>query len=191
METKYEIEIHYNQQKIKQVLTILSVLAVLSIVAFILGTIFWDEYTSVDYSTSLRGKQKASVNGWPVWACMIGKYLGIVSTISLLFVYFKGKNKEAVLALNKDGLYINMNGIKDTFLTWKEIARIEKVVPPSGGVALSIFFADNLKIIENATGIQKTMLKENLKDGKPFKIEGNLFVGDFNEFHNKAITYSK
>ena len=35
------------------------------------------------------------------------------------------------------------------------------------------------------------MLKENLKDGKPFKIEDNLFVGDFNDFYNKAIDYTK
>ncbi|MDP2386669.1 MAG: hypothetical protein Q8M29_09885 [Bacteroidota bacterium] len=93
------------------------------------------------------------------------------------------------MALNKDGMYINQNGIKDAFLTRKEIARVEKTVPASGGLALSIYFVDNLKIIENAKGIQKTMLKENLKYGKPFKIESNLYVGDFNEFYNKAVSF--
>jgi hypothetical protein len=92
MEIKYELEIHYNAQKIKRIITLLSGLVLLSVIAYILGTIFWDEYSSVDYSTTLRGNQKASVNDWPFWACMIGKYLAIVSAISLFFIYFKSNN---------------------------------------------------------------------------------------------------
>ncbi|MDP2386668.1 MAG: hypothetical protein Q8M29_09880 [Bacteroidota bacterium] len=63
METKFEIEIHYNAQKIKRILTILIILIVLSAIAFIIGTVFWDEYTHMEYGTSLRLKQGARVAG--------------------------------------------------------------------------------------------------------------------------------
>ena len=85
---RFEIEIWADKQKMKSILLYVVLITVLAWVAYMIGNIFWDEYTrevySLRYGTNVR-------KGWPVNLYWWGMCIGIIGPISFAFIYINYK----------------------------------------------------------------------------------------------------
>jgi hypothetical protein len=64
--------------------------------------------------------------------------------------------KNPALAVNKDGLFINREGFKQTFLKWDEFERIDKVSDDE----LRLYMKNPEEVVSRQPGFRKVFLKQ-------------------------------
>lgn len=185
MENKFELEIWPDAGKMKKVYLTMIVALIVAWACHFIGSYFWDAYTYQAYSFKI---QQNITTGWPVTLYWWGIYLGCTLPFALLLVYFMQDKKNPSLALNKEGIFLNQQLIKQTTVKWNDIAKIEKK-KNENNTSIEFYFKDASKIVEAQTGMKKAFVKENLKDNKPFVCEDRFSKGDFDAFYASAKQY--
>jgi hypothetical protein len=182
--TNFEIEIWQDPNKIKKILFYIVIIILLAWTSCIIGKVYWNDYVTTEIT--LRGKIKYV--GWPVKLYYYGMFIGIAGIISLAIVNLIRDNKHPTLAMNKNGLYINQQLIKQTTVIWKDVEHVELKQEQNAKI-ISIYFNEIDKIINAQSSIKRAFLKENLKDNKPLKCSDKFSKGDLVVFYEKAVSY--
>lgn len=185
MQTNYEVEIWQDSKKLKKILLYIAVITIIAWISCLIGQIYWDDY--VETVTTLRGKTKYI--GWPVKFYYYGMFIGIAGLISFVIIILTKDNKYPVLALNKSGLFINQQFVKQTIVEWSNIKQI-KLINEGRNKAIEIYFKDANKIIEGQSNAKRAFLKENLKDGKPFICSDKFTKGGLDLLYEKSKLYT-
>lgn len=163
----YEAEAFLDKNKIRKVYIVGAVLFLLSVGCILWAIANWDAYTEVRYSlkygTNVETGLASILYGWG-WAFAI--------TIPIIYglMWFSFDFKNPSFAVNKDGVFINRELFKHTFLHWDEFEKIEK---QTNGT-IWMYFKNPEKIISQQPRFYKPFLKQTyLKDKSPMAIEND------------------
>lgn len=170
----YEAETYLNKKKIKLVYTVGGILFAISVGSILWASANWDEYTevvwSVKYGRYVEAGLAPILYGWG-WGFAI--FIPII--YGLMWFSFDFKNPS--FAVNRDGIFINRELFKKTFLAWNEFDRIEKKEEGH----LWLYLKDAEKIVNQQPGWRKPFLKQTyVKDGAPISVTND-------EKHEKII----
>ncbi len=176
----YEAETYLDKRKIKKVYSVGLILFLLSIGSIFWANANWDAYTetrySLKYGTNVQTGLAPILYGWG-WAFAIA----IPVIYGLMWLSFDFKNPS--FAVNKDGIFINRELFKKTFLPWKEFDRIEE---QDNGV-LWLYMKDPAKIVSQQLGFRKPFLKQTyVKDKSPISLEND---NDFVQINALILKY--
>lgn len=183
-QTNFELEIWPDKEKMKIISFSIIAIVFLACISHLLGHVFWNDYSYL--KTNLKGVTYPA--GWPVTLYWWGIYIGLAGIISFLLIRIMVDYKNPSLAVSKNGIYINQQLIKKTMVDWNNIQKVEKV-KQENEIQILIFFNDSRQVIDAQSGIGKTFLKENLKDGQPLKVSNKFLKGDFEKFHTICQHY--
>src|SRR3989344_6001244 len=181
MEANFEIEIWPDSKKLKKILLSITLITIVAWMSCLIGKIYWNDYVE----TVITLQRKTKYVGWPVKFYYYGMLIGIAGIISFAFILLTKDNKHPVLALNKNGLYINQQLIKQTMVEWANIKHIE-LKNEEKSKTIEIYFHDPNKIIETQSNAKRPFLKENLKDNKPLLCSDKYVKGNLGLFYEKS-----
>ena len=175
----FEAETFLNKAKIKKVYIIGAVLFFLSIACILWAIANWEDYTEIRYSLKYQRNVEIGLAhilyGW-------GFAIAIPIIYGLMWFSFDFKNPS--FAVNRDGIFLNRELFKKTFLSWSEFDRIEK--QENGD--LWLYLKDPAKIVKQQPGWRKPFLKQTyVKDKSPINIENE---GDFIRVNELILRYS-
>jgi hypothetical protein len=175
MSDKYEFthQLPANSGRLIRAVFGIITLIIICAVGIILSNIFWDDYTEQAYSIKL---QRNVTVGWPATVSGWGWWLGIGAIVISPMMFFMQDFKNPSLALTLDGLFINQQLIRNTFVPF---ANVDKVV--KDGKGYRIFFKDNKQIIQQQVFLFKPFVKSNLSMGN-FIISKMHSKGNIDEF---------
>lgn len=117
---KFEAELWPNSSKMTMVNISLASVCIISIIGIVLANMFWDDYMTV--MQTLDGRTRNV--GWPstVQSWAIGFLVFTPPAWAMMF--FGQDRKQPALAANKEGLFINQQLVKATFVPWKQIKEV-------------------------------------------------------------------
>ncbi|WP_412476418.1 hypothetical protein [Flavobacterium sp. TBRC 19031] len=177
----FEIEIWQDSNKIKKILISIALITAVAWIMCLIGKFYWNDYVTTE--VTFRGKIKYV--GWPAKAYYYGMYIGIAGVLSFIIVKLTQDTKHPCLALNKEGVYINQQMIKETLVKWDNINALEFKEEASLR-SMAIYFNDPDKIIALQSSAKRAFLKENLKDNKPLVCNNKFTIGDLKLFYEEA-----
>lgn len=156
MNTNYTFtrEIPHNSQKAKYAFISLFCTLILCIAGVILSKYFWEGHTSWVYS--LKYQRNIEV-GWPVTLHTWSLWLGIAIIVFAPMIYFMQDWKNPSLALHADGLFINQQGMRNTFIPYKNIKALVKE-----GSSFNILLLNSAEIVQQQVFFFKPFIKSNL-----------------------------
>ena len=163
----FEAEIYLDKSMIKKVYLVGALLFLIAIGCITWATLYWDDYTEVRYSikygSNVERGLAPTLYGWG-W----GFAVAIPIIYGLMWMSFDFKNPS--LAVNKEGVFINRELFKQTFLNWDEFEKLEK----NSEGHLSFYLKDPAKIVAQQPGWRKPFLKQTfVKDKSPIAIEND------------------
>lgn len=178
----FEAEAHLDKNKIRKVYGVGALLFLLSVGCILWAIANWDDYTEVRYSlkygTNVETGLASILYGWG-W----GFAIAIPIIYGLMWFSFDFKNPS--FAVNRDGVYINRELFKRTFLRWEEFEKIEK---QENGI-LWLYFKNPEQVIGRQPTFYKPFLKQTyLKEKSPMAIEND---GEFERINELILKYSK
>lgn len=161
----FEAQIFLDKSKICIVYSVGAVLFLIALGCIFLVMANWSDYSEVRYSlkygTNVETGLAPTLYGWG-W----GFTIAIPIIYGLMWMSFDLKNPS--LAINKDGIFLNRELFKKTFLPWAEFKRFEK--DDNGGYLL--YLNDPQKIVNQQPGWRKPFLKQTyVKEGAAIGIE--------------------
>lgn len=161
----YEAETHLDKAKIKKVYIVGVLFFLISVGCILWAIANWDDFSEVRYSlkygTNVETGLAPILYGWG-W----GFAVAIPIIYGLMWFSFDFKNPS--FAVNRDGIFVNRDLFKETFLSWDEIERIEK---KENGV-LWLYLKNPEKIIGQQPGWRRPFLKQTyVKDQSPMALE--------------------
>jgi len=156
-------ELPNNSKKIKLAFLNLSIILILCIVGYVLSVVFWEQFTEVSFS--MRYQRNVTV-GWPATLQGWSQIMGIGILICLPFMYFMQDWKNPSLAITNDSLFINQQMIRNTFVPFSNILKIEKI-----DKKYKIHFKNNADVVSKQVFIFKPFVKSNLENN-------NFFITD-------------
>lgn len=145
---------------------------IICIIAYVLSQIYWDQYTET--VTTLKGRTK--VIGWPASFSRWSLIFGGGTLVTLPFLYLMQDWKNPSLALNHEGVFINQQLIKNTFVPYSNISGIIRT--PEG---YKIAFKDLADILKQQSFIFKPFVKYNLENDN-FYISDTHTTGNISSF---------
>ncbi len=169
----FEAQIFIDKSKIYKVYGVGVMLLLVSIGCILWAQANWDAYTSIHYS--VKRQRNVETGLAPIlygWGWMFT--IAIPLIYGLMWWSFDFKNP--VLGVNKNGLFINKDLFKNTFLHWGEFNRIER----NANGDMLLFLLDPQKIVAQQPGFRKVFLKQT------FVVQKAAICIE-NELRNKAI----
>ena len=161
----FEESIYTDKSKIKKVYTVGLVLFLLAVICIVWATIYWEDYT---YLT--KNVVTGRVRQTGIASILYGWGWGFVIVIPVVYgiMWTTLDFNNPILAVNKDGLYINKEGIKKTFLSWEEFSINTNI----NNGDLELRFKEPEKIVALQKGIIKAFVKQSyVKQKLPFVIK--------------------
>lgn len=176
----YEAETFLDKRKIKKVYIVGLIFFLLSVGSILWANANWDAYTEVRYSlkygTNVHTGLAPILYGWG-W----GFAIAIPIIYGLMWLSFDFKNPS--FAVNRDGVFINRELFKKTFLPWNEFDRIDE----QDNGELWLYMKDPAKIVKQQLGFRKPFLKQTyVKDQSPISLEND---GDFVRINELILKY--
>lgn len=163
-----EASIMPNVALIKKVFIIGGVLFVAAVGAIIWGKLNWDEYTEVVQDV-ITGE--ISTIGLASQAVSWGTVFAIAIPIVYGLMWFSVDFKNPSLGANNQGIFLNREGFKKTFIKWSEFSHFEK---KSDG-QYRMYMKDPQSVIDRLPGATKGLLKKTyVTDKSPIVIGGEL-----------------
>ena len=149
----FEAELWPSKSKLRMVSISLGTICVLSIIGIILANIFWDDYMTT--MQTLDGRIRNV--GWPstVQSWAIG-FL-VLTPLTWAMMFFGQDRKQPALGANRDGLFINQQLVKATYVPWSEISEIV-----STDNEMTVTFAHPDRIINAQRFPYKPFVKANV-----------------------------
>ncbi|MFT5821132.1 MAG: hypothetical protein ACI8ZM_002381 [Crocinitomix sp.] len=176
----FEAETYLDKVKIKKIYLVGLVVFLISIACILWAIANWDAYTEIRYSYK-RGRNVESglasiLYGW-------GWTFAVAMPICYGLLWMTLDFKNPILAVNKDGLFVNRELFKKTFLSWNEFDRIEEQEKGE----LWLYFKDPVKIVSQQSGFRKPLLKQTyVKSKSPMTLENE---GDFVKINKLILKY--
>ena len=125
-----------------------------------------------------RGIKMKGEVGWPATLFSIG-YWGIVS-FPFFFIYlrFKQDLKKPAIGVTDEGLFINVGILRNAFVKWDSIERVE-LRGHSSGPTIRVFFKEIDTVLKGQFFVLKSIAKASLKSDPSIGISKDDAVGDF------------
>lgn len=163
MEQKFDVEIYVDKKKIKTIYLVGGILFLISLACVIWAQMNWEDYSETVTTISGKVKQRGlapTLFGWG-----IGFAIAIPIVYGAMWTTIDFKNPS--LAANKEGIFINKEFFKKTFISWDQFSEISF----SNG-ALNLKMKDPQSIVNQQKGMGKPFLKQTyVKDESPFSID--------------------
>lgn len=144
-------------------------LVIVCLVGVVWAHFNWDEY-STSYQNVLTGRVKEK--GWAptIYGWGIGM---IICILFIMFIVWRTVDfKNPSLIVHQNGLTINKEFFKNTFVEWDEIKTIRKKEGVIDSTTIEVKFKDSKEIVSRHKGISKAFLTQNyIKDGGNFLIK--------------------
>lgn len=156
-----------NKALIKKVYIIGAVIWLAAIGALIWGKLNWEEYTELvqDVITgeiSRIGPASIAVSWGTIFACVMPVIYGLM--------WFSIDLKNPSLGANNQGLFINREGFKKTFIKWNEFSHVEK----KEGDEYRMYMKDPQQVIDRQPAATRAFLKKTfVTDKSPIVIGGS------------------
>jgi hypothetical protein len=138
---------------VRKVYTVGAVVFLAAVGAWVWGELNWDEYTHVVQNVltgevSTVGPASIAVS----WGCAISVTMPIVYGL----MWFTIDTKNPSLGANNQGLFINREGFRKTFIRWSEFSHIEK----RNDGQYRMYMKDPQQVIDRQPGAIKPFLKK-------------------------------
>lgn len=166
-------ELPNNSKRAKKAFLSLSIFIALCVVGFILSVVFWEQFTEVRYS--LKYQRNVTV-GWPATLQGWSQIFGIGGLIALPFLYFMQDWRYPSIAFTNDSLFINQQLIRNTFVPFSNILKIEKLDKD-----YKIHFKNNADVVKSQVFLFRPFVKYNLENNN-FFISDMYTAGNLDEF---------
>ena len=119
---------------------------------------------------------KADV-GWPANLYSIGSWGLIAFPLFVIYLFFKQDLRKPALGVTNDGLFINQQLLRNSYVPWDNIERLELRGHASSPV-LRVFFKDINLLLKGQFFILKSIAKTSLKLEPSIGISQNEAVGN-------------
>lgn len=169
-----EVAPHSNNLK-KGVRNLLIIIAV-SIIIMIVAKMFYAGYVHEEIVYS-RGKKFKTEIGWPSILYSIASWGIVIFPVFLIYAIFKQDMKQVAFGVTNEGLFINQQILRNTFVPWNNIEKVE-LRGHSSNPTIRVFFKDINVLLKSQFFILKSIAKANLNSNPNIGISKNEAVGD-------------
>ena len=190
MKTHQFIHIAQHSNRIKKAMRNIIVLLVLCILAMVVAQFFYEGrvHDAVVYRRGIRLNVEV---GWPATINAIASWGLIISSLGIVYIFFKQDLKKPALATSNDGLFINQQILRNAFIPWREIESVELRGHISSPV-LRVFFKDASTVLKGQSFILKSIAIATLKSNPSIGISKDEVIGDlvsiFDFIAEKGVT---
>lgn len=190
MKTHQFIHIAQHSNRIKKAMRNIIVLLVLCILAMVVAQFFYEGrvHDAVVYKRGIRLNVEV---GWPATINAIASWGLIISSLGIVYIFFKQDLKKPALATSNDGLFINQQILRNAFIPWREIESVELRGHISSPV-LRVFFKDASTVLKSQPFILKSIANATLKSNPSIGISKDEVIGDlvgiFDFIAEKGVT---
>lgn len=190
MKTHQFIHIAQHSNRIKKAMRNIIVLLVLCILAMVVAQFFYEGrvHDAVVYRRGIRLNVEV---GWPATINAIASWGLIISSLGIVYIFFKQDLKKPALATSNDGLFINQQILRNAFIPWREIESVELRGHISSPV-LRVFFKDASTVLKGQPFILKSIANATLKSNPSIGISKDEVIGDlvgiFDFIAEKGVT---
>lgn len=190
MKTHQFIHIAQHSNRIKKAMRNIIVLLVLCILAMVVAQFFYEGrvHDAVVYRRGIRLNVEV---GWPATINAIASWGLIISSLGIVYIFFKQDLKKPALATSNDGLFINQQILRNAFIPWREIESVELRGHISSPV-LRVFFKDASTVLKGQSFILKSIANATLKSNPSIGISKDEVIGDlvsiFDFIAEKGVT---
>jgi hypothetical protein len=161
-----EAAVQPDKKKIKIVYIIGAVIFVGAVLAAIWGWLFWDEYT---YTVQNVITGEVSTTGPASLALSWGIILAVIMPIIYGLMWMSIDLKNPSLGVNNQGLFINREGFKKTFIKWNEFERTDL----RDGKEVWLYLRNPEEVVSRQPGFAKAFLKKTyVTDRSPITVHG-------------------
>ncbi|MCB0401131.1 MAG: hypothetical protein KDD41_03545 [Flavobacteriales bacterium] len=165
MKEHFEVEIYLDKSKIKKIYLVGLILFLISIVCVVWAKMNWEDYTILTQNV-LTGKVKEKGLAPTLYGWGLGFVIAIPIIYGLMWSSFDFKNPS--IAANKEGLFLNKEFFKKTFINWNEFSNINQ--QENGELHLTLKNPEG--IVDQQKGIGKAFLKQTyVKDRSPITLD--------------------
>lgn len=180
---QFDKALYLDKKKAYTIIAVGGVLFVLSLLGILIAQIFWDDYTYLAYSLK-QGREVTA--GWPTtlqgWSIGFAICIPIVYGIMALLMW---DFKNPVLAVNDQGIFINMIMFKKCFIRWDEIKSVDRI-RENNKDALQLTFHNPKAVVDKNPGFFKAFLKE-YAEGNPVTLNNTPSKGNYHELIDYAV----
>ncbi|WP_298119111.1 hypothetical protein [Flavobacterium sp.] len=190
MKTDQYIYVAQHSDGIKKALRNIAILLVISVLAMIVAQFFYEGrvHDAVVYKRGMRLNVEV---GWPATINAIASWGLVISSLGLVYLFFKQDLKRPPLAVSNDGLFINQQIFRNAFVPWNEIESVELRGHISSPV-MRVFFKDASTVLKGQSFILKSIANATLKSNPSIGISKDEVIGDlvvmFDFISEKGVT---
>lgn len=184
------IQVAQHSHRLKKIIRNLVVLNLCCILAMIVARFFYvgRVHEEVMYR---RGMRLIVEVGWPATINAVASWGLLFFSLGFLYLFFKQDLKKPALAVCNDGLFINQQLLRNGFVPWSAIERVELRGHISNPV-MRVFFKDPAQVLKGQFFILKSIANASLKSNPSIGISKDEVIGDlvsmFDLIKEKGVT---